>query len=112
MSRFNEIKERRKKATPGPWKYIGLVGDPGKDLRHCVEGEKGKFVSLSEGFYADYAGLEKDQIFIAHAPQDIDWLIKRVEELEAELKRSEARCKALIRHNTIAGEKRIRGMLK
>lgn len=38
----------------GPWHYGGMIGDPGKPLRHFIENADG-IVCVSEPFAVDYA---------------------------------------------------------
>lgn len=87
LPRLDDIRARLNAATPGPWKYGGMIGDPGKPLAHFVTNAKGDIVSLSTDFAADYAGLDKDQRFIASAPEDIAFLLALVEEKETEVAR-------------------------
>ncbi len=76
------IRKRLEVATLGPWKYGGTIGDPGRPLRHYVKNGAGRINLLSEEFAVDYAGLEKDLIFSAHARTDITALLEYVGELE------------------------------
>lgn len=46
-------------ATKGPWTYAGMIGDIDTPLRHFVTAANGKIVLESEGFNADYAGLDR-----------------------------------------------------
>ena len=43
----------------GPWKYGGMIGDPGKPLRHFVKDEDGEPILFSDDFAADYANLDR-----------------------------------------------------
>lgn len=52
-------------ATPGPWRYGGMIGDPGSPLRHFIEDAEGRPFAFSEEFAADYAGLDRPFLYIA-----------------------------------------------
>ena len=99
MSRFEDIKERLEKATPGPWGYGGSIR--GKDkfnnqdfvvsettkVRHQGE-EKDKLICLSPNFESrGFSNEDNNMVFISSAPSDIQWLIEEVERLRVELRR-------------------------
>ena len=86
------ILEYCEKATEGPWEYSGMIGDPGKLLRHFVQGPRDQIVLLSEAFAVDYAGLDNNLRFAANARTDLPAVIRELQEARAEnadLKRSE-----------------------
>ena len=71
---IEEIKERSKNRTPGEWVW-----------KYHVEGLE--LLGRTSVISCDDAEIyvkEDDADFIAHAPTDIEWLIKRVEDLEKE----------------------------
>lgn len=80
--RLRQIRERWAKATPGPW-VLGRTFEE--------EDERGKlccayiFDPSAHGGVLSVDGWAKtvDMLAIAAAPEDIAWLLKRVEELEA-----------------------------
>ena len=104
-TRLEEIEARANAATPGPWESDGTVNEgaygSGED---CSEGfqsyfvwsEKGRIVDTlnsdvaevqeefdEDGVHAwDHVGSQNTD-FIAHAREDIPWLIARVKKLEA-----------------------------
>lgn len=80
------IRERVEAATPGPWAYGGMIGDPGELLAHFVRNAKGDIASYSERFAADYAGLDKDQRFIAAARSDVPRLLDEIASLQRALR--------------------------
>lgn len=77
---INEIRERLSKATPGPWRRTGSARhiiyqyDGGDDMRTVI-GEIWGCGNIQD----------VDADFIAHAPEDIKFLLAEVERLEAEL---------------------------
>lgn len=87
MSRQSEIRARVEAASEGPWKrHTEFVNDvwTGKDgrmgsiltsVRHHKLGKMGEFKDL----------MGEDAEFVAHARQDIPWLLDRLESVEAEL---------------------------
>jgi hypothetical protein len=98
MDRIEEIRERERNATPGPWEPDLDVSDPdvpeieanilndgltvffisGTDLR-CHEQEDWKRARESRAY--------KDAEFIAHAREDIPYLLERIDELKREVER-------------------------
>jgi hypothetical protein len=76
--RAQEIQERLDKATPGPWEAVevarSVYGTP-------IHSPIGTGARMDEG--AHIANAFSDAEFIAHAPEDIAWLLARVAELEA-----------------------------
>ena len=73
--RLREIRERAEKATLGPW-YVGekitwmVRSSAFGNIAHC---------DLQGG-----PGNEADAVFIAHAREDIPYLLERLETLERE----------------------------
>jgi len=63
MSRLEEIRKRCENASEGPWVSSEMIGD--------------EYVSNA------------DAAFIAHARDDVPWLLARIEELEADLVQAE-----------------------
>ena len=70
MSRLDEIRERLDAATPGPW----------------VRNDEEFYARICAKEYADIAhvGRANDSDFIAHAREDIPWLLGEVARLTAE----------------------------
>jgi hypothetical protein len=87
MTREQEIQERLGKATPGPWShYSGKLRDQFANIIHEVQDAAGKAIVAWGGFDASPFGSGKraaNARFIAHAPDDITYLLARVKELEA-----------------------------
>lgn len=73
--RLKEIKARCEAATPGPWEvgYSSLGGMTVVNVRGS------EFPCWKTQIYKD------DAEFIAHARQDVPWLVAEVERLRAEL---------------------------
>ena len=91
------IKVRRAAITPGKWRELPLSNHD-DNLSWGVRGEK------STVFFAQGRCNQQDAAFIANAPADIDALISRVEELEAEntrLTMSESRIRSDARSEAI-----------
>lgn len=88
-ARIAEIWGRVQRASQGPWEYGGMIGDPGAPLAHFVKNANGDIVSLSREFAADYAGLDKDQRFIAAARGDIPFLLDALSEATRQVKTCE-----------------------
>lgn len=74
MSKLQEIRERWAKATPGPW-----------CIREVAEGILDVVSQPQKVGVAEDLG-PPDAEAIAAAPSDIEWLLKRVERLEAALR--------------------------
>ena len=102
MTRIDEIKARLEKATPGPWAWAHIgekvngyvignaVNGKGEDLSGHVEffdydEESGDIVETHLTFHEVVGDHEAstcnyaDATFIAHAPDDIAWLIEQLE---------------------------------
>jgi hypothetical protein len=81
-TRLDEIRKRVEQATPGPWER--------SDFAHAVDDtfevkSRGK---LYQNGYPSLVASEadrRDANFIAHAREDIPWLIAEVERLQMEL---------------------------
>lgn len=82
--RLAEIKERREGITNPPWKRdMNRVEQrdpwpPGFDHRPTSIA----YLHMTRG---NYQAEERNAEFIANAPDDIDWLVAKVEDLESEL---------------------------
>ena len=70
MSKLDEIKARLKAATPGPWKHIETCG---------CSGEVTIFECYDERDRLPVPQVVNNAEFIAHAPEDVAWLIKELE---------------------------------
>lgn len=70
--RTDEIADRLKEASPGKWK----VGGDGCSRHKVTRGDLDVCTC--------WAG-ESDAEFIANAPADIEWLLRRIEDLEEEI---------------------------
>lgn len=81
MSRINEIKRRLLATTPGSW---GVV-EQDDDGDWIVSGEDGVYIAQTS-----YDGLstttretcEADAVFIAHAKEDVAYLLRELEVLQ------------------------------
>lgn len=69
--RIAEIRARLDNATPGPWRTHGRDGD------HVV--------SLADEYVVTSAWTPADSALIAHAPDDLAWLLAENELLRAAL---------------------------
>lgn len=74
MNKLDKIIERWSKITPGPW---GIT-----DRGEIVSSIGRQVVGLDEG---DPIENEDDLMAIGHAPQDIEYLLKIITDLKAEL---------------------------
>ncbi len=75
MSRLEEIKERVKKATKGPWESSENLGD------HSVQGPDGPVAAVTYAYAEGPISLDEcDAEFIAHARDDIPWLLEHLKE--------------------------------
>lgn len=94
MSRIDEIRERNQKRTQGVWE----AGRP--DMATIVDGYRSKWIYSDDKYIAVSSGYDIDDwiqvmdnaYFIAHAPEDITYLLaeverkdKRIQELELAL---------------------------
>lgn len=78
--RILEIKERLKNATPGEWTAWGIpyngINDPNISTKDGVY--------IAQTVYDMQSGtqehnIDADTVFIAHAKQDIEYLLKKIE---------------------------------
>lgn len=101
--RIAEIESREKAATEGPWSWEDWDLDDGPDCYTLVapphtrpSGTSGMFPDLGFSLMTDedHEISEQDRAFIAHARQDVPWLI---EELRASQAREVAMREALER---------------
>ena len=88
-TRIGEIRAREQDATPGPW-------GTSRDLDGSYTVQHGTYVTAEDGFGSDgdVASLVGDEqtayrngTFIARAREDVPYLLDRVTQLEAALKR-------------------------
>jgi hypothetical protein len=79
MSRIGEIRARCEAATPGPWSVTGRNGHDLTIYGHIA-------VLPPDSASTAYCMDMTDARFIAHAREDVPWLLKRVEALEAALR--------------------------
>ena len=82
MSRLDEIKERLRKTTEGKW-ILETNGKKDSEYQASVRANHGYYICELNQFTL---GGEHDGIFIAHAKRDIKYLMRLVEELQAEIK--------------------------
>jgi len=73
-TRLKEIEERLNAITPGKWKYI-------VDYDHYIITDNNKFIAQTT--YDDLSmskehNIEADSEFIAHAPEDIAYLLELI----------------------------------
>lgn len=77
MTRIDEIRQRLEKASPGPWQIL-----PGND--RCISGT---VISAADNRHIATATRTTEERanadFIAHAPEDIEYLLALVEEVTA-----------------------------
>jgi len=80
MNRLQEIKERAEKATKGPWSCnTTMVGD----VVYVDNQSKSKLsMFIFRWIHPFHRGADVE--FIAHAREDIPWLIAKLEKLEKE----------------------------
>jgi hypothetical protein len=93
--RTREIAERANAATEGPWKATGLG-----EVRLVTDGKiKGTLARVTPGYPEPRPTQIADAAFVAHAREDIPWLLDllRVREQEAadEIEALKRRCQAL-----------------
>ena len=89
MSRIDEIKARAEAATPGPWGRHDF-GRPGDEEPTSIIVHAGAFDwrAINDGDYvaampAWERPCDDDALFIAHAREDIPWLLAEIERLKA-----------------------------
>ena len=81
--RLDEIRARTEAATPGPWRAYGNTVEQEKTGCHQVVGTE-----FTGGGYMAYERLttkDEDATFIAHAREDIPYLLAEIERLRAAL---------------------------
>jgi len=93
MDRIKEVRERANKATPGPW-HTDSVGSESIFGQWVFVGPSeyeddiSSYKSPGVYIYApDDAPSEEDAEFIAHARDDMPFLLERIDELERENER-------------------------
>jgi ubiquinone biosynthesis protein UbiJ len=77
--RLAEIRARLDAATPGPWRLIKPLSTASRNVLHNVVRDTIPNHSEEMG---EYRGRWMDADLIAHAPDDIAWLLDEVERLE------------------------------
>lgn len=85
MKRSDAIRERERKATPGPW----TREKPKRDEDGWAQGVAIAGTPGRQGVYANPPGgsfPSNDADFIAHNRADVPWLLARVESLEKALR--------------------------
>ena len=92
MSRIEEIRERERKATRGPW------------LHNVLENGSDSITNSSNSIYSEDYGIEEwfDREFIAHARGDIPWLLTEVDRLRSRLERAETRLREIVNYEDIS----------
>lgn len=96
--RIAEIEARWANATKGPWYLERDDRDYGAIGYRVTDGAGSDLAQVSEETYPDEAIARAacDATAIAHAPEDVAYLLQRVRELEAGLHRAQellARCR-------------------
>ena len=76
MSRVDEIKARFADATNGPWTYKSV--DEGFVLKYMEVVDDDVIIAQVE---APFSNNAEDGVFIAHAREDVPWLVAKVEKL-------------------------------
>jgi hypothetical protein len=77
MDRIEEIKERLSKASDGPW-------ESNEDDFYITCGRK--IIAVAQNVNVPIKQIEANQQLIAHAREDIPFLLSRISALEAEVK--------------------------
>lgn len=78
--RVREIRERVEKATLGPWQFA-----PNVNVGGLVRSDTGAMAIAA--FREDHAEMVANAEFIAHAREDIPYLLDRIEKLEEALRK-------------------------
>lgn len=81
--RLEEIRQRAEAATPGPWRAYGNTVEQEKTGWHQVVGTE--LTGLPYMTYERLTTKNEDATFIAHAREDIPYLLAEVERLRAAL---------------------------
>jgi hypothetical protein len=80
VSRLDEIRARLEAATPGPWYAESFAGIFSAAERLREVDESGSLVADDPlCVVGDCINTDSDTEFIAHAPEDIAWLLKVAE---------------------------------
>lgn len=92
MSRLDEIRAREQAATNGPWEaYDDWYDGPLCAVRTSVGGTEGHVASTAVDPTRDSYDSERSNAqFIAHAREDIPWLLATVERLTHELRQAKS----------------------
>lgn len=78
--RIQEIKERLQATTPGAWKRWEPDEDYLGDESPSVETDDGEFICQTATEYGKVrTTAEADAVFIAHAKEDVTWLLEQLE---------------------------------
>jgi hypothetical protein len=94
MDRLKEIKARLKDITPSPWtvnaqgNYIDVQTERDKRLEQR-RGWRHYLLEIQLHFDfrpKEYRQAKQDAEFVAHAPEDVEWLINQVEYLRQQVK--------------------------
>lgn len=83
LDRLTQIEQRRAAATPAPWGWRPFGGDPENLNRVVVYPPAVPAWTV----IADSIDRDEDAEFIAHAPEDIDFLLRRVREQATAIRR-------------------------
>lgn len=95
MDRLDEIRKREQAATKGPWYYAPDTMSGGADGGQLRFGNPyGRPAWMSFGF-RDYKGEKPDGEFMAHAREDIPYLLAALDAATAERDALKARVKEL-----------------
>ena len=89
--RIAEIKQRMEDTSRGYWKLVTDPKDVGKDWTVCYFGNSGEdnkdyclYITTDSIRVSEYWGDAKaDAVFIAHAKQDIDFLLQCIEDIQS-----------------------------
>ena len=81
--RIDEIRERLDKATPGPWE-AGVDGDRMNPVVRALDGRVEHTIDYLLTKNGPDQGMN-DAKFIANAPDDLAWCIRKIERLSAKL---------------------------
>lgn len=101
MSKLDEIRERWEKATPGPWAVDPAFWSPpgwgeAMHYRRVVHGEPNKISGIRQPLFSTNGapdGSEQarqnhhDADAIAHAREDVPWLLAKIGRVEEQVKR-------------------------
>lgn len=88
MSRLDEIEARANAATRGPWEWYAdaLFSQTGHEPDWDPKwDDPGEFARIIETDGGEYPPRDNDRAFIAHAREDIPWLLAEVGRLQKEL---------------------------